>query len=219
MVAIKINDPGLQKPSDYSKVRMEVFERLIDGTYVLRYADAVPAGHEVEFGIVNNNVPLQIPELTTADRNAVSAPRAGMFIYNTTTAEHEIYTGSIWKRLMSIEINGFAASDEDTAITVGTSKITFRMPFAMHVIDIRANMKTAPTGASAVFDVNEAGTSILSTKLSIDATEKTSVTAATPLVISDSTLADDAEMTIDFDQVGATVAGTGVKFWLYGYKI
>jgi len=125
---------------------------------------------------------------------------------------------AIWLRLTTIELNGFAASDEDTAITVGTAKVTFRMPFAMYLLGIRANVKTAPTGASIIFDFNESGFSVLSTRLSIDATEKTSVTAATPLVISDPNLADDAEITIDFDQVGATVAGTGVKFWLYGYK-
>ena len=34
-------------------------------------------------------------------------------------------------------------------------------------------------------------------------------------VISDSALADDAEMTIDIDQVGSTVAGVGLKVGLY----
>jgi hypothetical protein len=37
-------------------------------------------------------------------------------------------------------------------------------------------------------------------------------------VISDSSLADDAEMTIDFDQVGSTIAGAGVKVWLIGTR-
>jgi hypothetical protein len=34
-------------------------------------------------------------------------------------------------------------------------------------------------------------------------------------VISDSTLANDAEITIDIDQVGSTIAGKGLKVWLY----
>jgi hypothetical protein len=46
----------------------------------------------------------------------------------------------------------------------------------------------------------------LSTKLTIDANEKTSTTAATAAVISDSTIADDAEITFDID-----TAGTGAK--------
>ena len=65
-------------------------------------------------------------------------------------------------------------------------------------------------------DINESGTTILSTKLTIDASEKTSTTAATPAVISDATLADDAEITIDIDGVGSTVAGAGLKVTFIG---
>jgi hypothetical protein len=37
-------------------------------------------------------------------------------------------------------------------------------------------------------------------------------------VISDSALADDAEITIDIDQIGGTVAGAGLKVWLIGVR-
>jgi hypothetical protein len=71
---------------------------------------------------------------------------------------------------------------------------------------------------SFTVDINEAGTFLsLSTKLTIDNTEKTSVTAATPAVISDSSLADDAEMSIDIDQVGDGTA-KGLKITLYGTR-
>ena len=76
---------------------------------------------------------------------------------------------------------------------------------------VRASVTTAPTGASLVVDINVSGATILSTKLSIDAGEKTSTTATSSAVISDSTIADDEEITIDIDQVGATVAGAGLK--------
>ncbi len=56
-----------------------------------------------------------------------------------------------------------------------------------------------------MIDINEGGTSVLSTKLTIDNTEKTSTSAVTPAVISDSALADDAEITDD------TVAGESEK--------
>jgi hypothetical protein len=113
---------------------------------------------------------------------------------------------------------GVAASDEITAITTGTGKITFRMPFAMTVTEVRASVTTAPTGSTIIIDINEGGVSILSTKLSIDASEKTSTSAASAAVISDSALADDAEMTVDFDQVGSTIAGAGVKILLKGTR-
>jgi hypothetical protein len=92
------------------------------------------------------------------------------------------------------------------------------MPFAMTLTGIRSSVTTAPTGSTLVVDLNEGGTSVLSTKLSIDATEKTSVTAATAAVISDSALADDAEMTIDIDQIGSTIAGAGLKVTLIGTR-
>lgn len=111
-----------------------------------------------------------------------------------------------------------AVSDEATALTAGTAKLTFRMPCAMTVTSVRASVGTAPTGSTLIVDINENGTSILSTKLSIDATEKTSTTAAVPAVISDSALADDAEITIDIDQIGSTIAGAGLKVTLIGTR-
>jgi hypothetical protein len=111
-----------------------------------------------------------------------------------------------------------AASDETTALTTGTAKITFRMPRAITLTGVRASLVTAQaSGSIFTVDINESGTTILSTKLTIDNTEKTSVTAATPAVISDSSLADDAEMTIDIDQVGDGTA-KGLKITLYGTR-
>lgn len=109
-----------------------------------------------------------------------------------------------------------AASDETTALTTGTAKLTFRMPYAMTVSAVRASLTTAQaSGSIFTVDINESGTTILSTKLTIDNTEKTSTTAATAAVISDTSLADDAEITIDIDQVGASGA-TGLKITLIG---
>ena len=111
-----------------------------------------------------------------------------------------------------------AASDETTALTTGTAKVTFRMPYAFTLSAVRASVTTAPTGSVLTVDINEGGVSILSTNLTIDATEKTSTTAATPAVISDSSLADDAEITIDIDTVGSTIAGAGLKVVLIGSR-
>ena len=118
----------------------------------------------------------------------------------------------------AIQCIPIAVSDETTALTTGSAKVTFRMPYAFTLAEVRSSVTTAPTGAALVVDINEGGSSILSTKLSIDATEKTSTTATTPPVISDTSLADDAEITIDIDQVGSTIAGTGLKVYLIGTK-
>jgi hypothetical protein len=113
---------------------------------------------------------------------------------------------------------GAACSDETTALTAGTGKVTFRLPYAMTVTAVRASLTTAQTsGAILTVDINESGTSILSTKLTIDNTEKTSTTALTAAVISDSALADDAEITVDIDQIGDGT-GKGLKIWLIGTR-
>jgi hypothetical protein len=109
-----------------------------------------------------------------------------------------------------------AASDETTAITAGTAKVTFRMPYAMTVTAVRASLSTAQaSGNIFTVDINDNGTSILGTKLTIDNTEKTSVTAATAATITDASLADDAEITIDVDQIGNGTA-KGLKVTLIG---
>lgn len=109
-----------------------------------------------------------------------------------------------------------AASDETTALTTGTAKTTFRMPYAFTVSAVRASLTTAQaSGSIFTVDIKEGVTTILSTNLTIDNTEKTSTTATTPAVISDSALADDAEVTIDIVQVGDGTA-KGLKVYLIG---
>lgn len=114
---------------------------------------------------------------------------------------------------------GGACSDETTALTTGTAKLTFRMPYKMTVTAVRANLSTTQTSGSIfTVDINESGSSILSTKLTIDNSEKTTTTAATPAVISDTSLADDAEITVDIDQVGDGTA-KGLKIWIIGNEV
>jgi len=105
--------------------------------------------------------------------------------------------------------------DESTALTTGTNRMRFRMPFAATLLAVRANVNSAPTGSTLIVDINEGGTSILGTKLSIDATEFSSTTAASAATITDSALADDAEISIDIDQIGSTIAGAGLKVSLF----
>lgn len=107
-----------------------------------------------------------------------------------------------------------AVGDETTAITTGTAKVTFRMPYPFNLSAVRASLTAASSSGNPTVDINEAGTSILSTKLSIDSGEKTSTTATTAAVISDSSLADDAEITIDIDTAGTGAAG--LKVYLIG---
>jgi hypothetical protein len=113
-----------------------------------------------------------------------------------------------------------ACSDETSDLTTGTAKVTFRTPVTFLLTGVAASVNTAPTGSTLIVDINNGANSALSTKLSIDASEKTSATAATPAAI-DTTYDDfaaDAEITIDIDQVGSTIAGKGLKVVLKGTR-
>ncbi|MGC4068414.1 MAG: hypothetical protein QM784_27965 [Polyangiaceae bacterium] len=108
----------------------------------------------------------------------------------------------------------FALSDETTAITTGTGKLTWRAPFAMTITGVRASVATASSSGLPTVDINEGGTTIMSTnKLTIDASEKTSVTAATAAGVTDTAIADDAEITFDIDVAGTGATGLKVKIY------
>jgi len=111
-----------------------------------------------------------------------------------------------------------ACGDETTAITATAGKVTFRMPYAFTLSAVRASLTTAQTSGNIfTVDINEGVSSILSTKITIDNGEKTSTTANDLPVISDTALADDAEITIDVDQIGDGTA-KGLKVVLIGRR-
>lgn len=93
-------------------------------------------------------------------------------------------------------------------LAVGTGAVRWYAPFACTVVSAHANVGTAPTGATAIFDVNRNGTTIYTTQ-----TNRPTVAISgfydeggTP----DGTVALTAGtdyLTIDIDQVGSTVAG------------
>lgn len=125
-------------------------------------------------------------------------------------AEHVVSGGT--------EVFMFALSDEVTPLAALPMLVSFRMPYAFAVTEVRGSLVTAQTSGSLLtIDINEEGVSILSTKLTIDNTERTSTTATTPAVISDGELADDAEITMDIDTVGDGTA-VGLKVTLIGHQ-
>ena len=139
-------------------------------------------------------------------------------IYNATDNKFDNLSASGITSTIPVAIQ-LAASDETTALTSGTSKVTFRMPHAMTLTSVRASLNVAGTTSGiTTIDINEGGVSILSTKLTIDLTEKTSTTAATPSVISDASLADDAEITIDIDAISGGATEKGLKITLIGTR-
>ena len=114
-----------------------------------------------------------------------------------------------------------AASDETTALTVADDKVTFRMPYAMTlnagIAGVRASLTTAGTTSGVTtIDIEQGGSSILSTLLTIDYGEKTSYTAATPVVVGTTALTDNSEMTINVDVLSGGATEAGLKIQLIG---
>lgn len=99
-----------------------------------------------------------------------------------------------------------ALGDETTAITTGTALVTIRAPRAMTLSAVKASLSTASSSGLPQFDVKKNGTTIFSTKPTIDVSEKTTATAATASVLSTTAIAADDELTFDI-----VTAGTGAK--------
>lgn len=146
-----------------------------------------------------------------ADRVLIWDDSAGDFVGATLTSNLEINGTTI----RAIETHIIAASDETTTITTGTNKATFALPYAFTVTAVGASVNTVSSSGTPTIDINEAGVTILSTKITIDASEKTSLTAAVAAVISDASIAAGAEIGIDIDVAGT--GAKGLKVWIRGY--
>ena len=122
----------------------------------------------------------------------------------------------VWADAIPTEAIIVACSDETTDLAPAAPVVSFRMPYAFTLSEVRASVNTAATGATLQITISEDGVPILSTDLTIDAGETSSVTAAVSAVISDADLANDARIDINLVTVGATIAGAGLKVTFIG---
>ena len=68
---------------------------------------------------------VQIPNLTTTERNAISSPETGALIWNTTTSAINQYNGSAWEITYTdtnTQVAGITSSADATAITINSSE-------------------------------------------------------------------------------------------------
>ena len=107
-----------------------------------------------------------------------------------------------------------SVSADNTDLQTGTGLVTLRAPFAMDLYQIpRASLSTNGTTQTTV-DINVGGTTIMNTnKLTIDANEGTSTTAATAAALTTTSITDDQQITIDVDAAGT--GARGLKVTLY----
>jgi hypothetical protein len=123
---------------------------------------------------------------------------------------------TVWKKIpWSDEVPGGSTGKVKTTLSfavtgtlaTGTDKApTLCAPCTLTIVKVKICVKTAPTGAALVVDVNRNGTTIFTTqggRPSIAAGELTD-DSDTPDVTA---LAETDKITIGIDQVGSTVAG------------
>jgi hypothetical protein len=75
-------------------------------------------------------------------------------------------------------------SDRSTAIVADTDVGGLTMPWGFSLLSVQASLVSGAATGTFTVDVNVNGTTVLSTKVTIDATEETSQTAAAPSVLS-----------------------------------
>lgn len=163
--------------------------------------------HAINHGIADNHL-VTMDDADAADNDYAKFTTNGLEGRSASEVRSDL--GITEKRYIQIRL-----LDKDTSHTV-SSEIggDFRFTEAMTVTGVSCYFDTAGTTSVTTLDINEAGTTILSTKLTVDATEKTSVTASTPAVISDSAIAANAIITFDLDGIASGTAGKGLTIEL-----
>ena len=107
----------------------------------------------------------------------------------------------------------------DTDASAGTKKAVIpRFPYDLDNITLNLAVDTAPTGSAFIVDLKVDDVSILSTEISIDDGETDSSTAATPYVLTTTSITEGAKITVDIDQVGATTPGQNPVLTIEGVR-
>lgn len=109
----------------------------------------------------------------------------------------------------------FAASDNTTALTVGDDLETVFALEDMVLSEVWAGVKTlGGTSGTTTIMLQKNGSDILSTALTIDFGEATSLTAATPAVISTADISKGDKISVDIDAVTGDATEAGLEIFL-----
>ena len=120
------------------------------------------------------------------------------------------------RRAPAPEMRYYVIRCVDSATSVAVANVVggdVESRFAGTIVEVGAYVDTAGVTGSTTIDINKNGTTILSTKITLETTEKTSRTAATPPVVSVPSLALGDVLTTDVDGV-STTAPKGLTVWL-----
>ncbi len=109
------------------------------------------------------------------------------------------------KRVLMWYISG----EQETGTDVSAYLV---VPFSGTIITAQAHVKTNPTGADLIIDINKNGTTLwASGKLTISAT----ATDGSKTTFDNTTVSVDDYFTVDIDQIGSTLPGENLTVLLY----
>lgn len=97
-----------------------------------------------------------------------------------------------------------------TAVTSGTDKVSFRLPFAFTLTEVIVSAHAHGTTSTMTVDINDDGVSINGAPISLTTTDKVNQAASTQA------FADDSIVTVDVDAAGTDVQG--VVVYLVGHQ-
>jgi hypothetical protein len=107
-----------------------------------------------------------------------------------------------------------AGSDLTSNLAAGTRKAIWFFPFNCDIVEVFAGVGTVGTGSSIIVDCNIDGVSALSTRIYIEANQKTSLTASTQPVLSTTSATKGQELSWDIDSVAAVDTGKAITFYI-----
>lgn len=140
---------------------------------------------------------------------------SGYFKYNTSTSKLQFsHDGTTYKDIGSG--NATPTFTVVGSLVTGTSVAPLLIaPFALVIKKAFARVKTAPTGASIIVDINKNGTSIWNTNQGNRLTIAASANSGSQTTFDTTSLAEGDYLSLDIDQVGSTVSGADLVVELY----
>ncbi len=148
----------------------------------------------------------------------------GSLWINNTTDHAFICTDSAagaakWIRINTgfVELPPIWLSTPDGDLVADTNIASLVVRHGFTITNVYAHVEVSPTTSGITVDINKNGSTILSTKLTIDATESDSATAAAPAVLSTTTLAANDVLSFDIDAVDSGNTAAGLQVSVCGY--
>lgn len=147
------------------------------------------ASADAVVNIISNEKGILIPRMTTNQRNAIGSPSTSLLIYNTTTTQYELYTGSTWQSLASYISGNLTVTGNTTLGDASGDTLT-----------ITGNAVSTPNGLN-----------IDSNTLVVDATNnRIGVVTASPTVALDVT--GDIKASSTIQSANGTATAPGITF-------